>query len=262
VKAPTDVRRPDRREGADANTDVRPIAEVGARRGSEAVHGDAARAMFDRIAPMYDKVNRWMSAGVDRRWRARAVAELARAPKGPVLDLCAGTMDLTALVAKQRTDDRLVALDFSPAMLEIGRHKVPRAEIVVGDATALRFRDGEFAAIVCGFGMRNLGDPRLGIREARRVLGPGGVFVTLEFFGPSHLATRAFHRSYARLMLPTVGGWLSGEPSAYRYLARSMAGFLTRSEYEQALRDAGFVRVRGHDLTLGVASIVRGEVPS
>jgi ubiquinone/menaquinone biosynthesis methyltransferase len=218
--------------------------------------------MFERIAPMYDVVNRLLSAGVDRRWRARAVAEVARGPKGPVLDLCAGTMDLTALLARQRPSDRVVALDFSPTMLETGRHKAPRAEIVVGDATALRFGDGEFAAVVCGFGMRNLGDPRLGVREARRVLGPGGVFVTLELFGPTRPATRAFHRSYARVMLPIVGGWLSGEPAAYRYLARSMAGFLTRAEYEQALRDAGFVGVRGYDLTLGVASIVRGEVPS
>lgn len=239
-----------------------PIPDVRARHGAEAAHGSAARAMFDRIAPTYDALNRVMSAGTDRRWRARAVAVLAGAPRGPVLDLCAGTMDLTALVARVRPDDRVVAVDFSPAMLEGGRHKVPTAEIVVADATALPFADGEFAAIICGFGMRNLSDLQAGVREARRVLRPGGVFVTLELFRASHLATRAFHRAYASVVLPVVGGWLSGDRGAYEYLARSMAGFLTRGEYARVLSDAGFASVRGTDLTMGVASIVRGEVPA
>jgi ubiquinone/menaquinone biosynthesis methyltransferase len=238
-----------------------PIPEVGARRGEETAHGDAARGMFERIAPTYDTINHVMSAGIDRRWRDKAVAALAPAP-GPVLDLCAGTMDLTALVARARPGERVVALDFSPAMLDAGRSKVPSAEVVVGDATALPFADGEFAAVVCGFGMRNLGDPARGVREARRVLRPGGVFVTLELFRPSRLATRAFHRAYARLVLPTVGGLLSGDRGAYRYLAKSMAGFLSRDEYEATLRTAGFALVRGVDLTLGVASIVSGQVPS
>jgi ubiquinone/menaquinone biosynthesis methyltransferase len=239
-----------------------PIADVHARRGEEGAHGSAARRMFDRIAPTYDTVNHVMSAGIDRRWRARTVAQLAAGLPGPVLDLCAGTMDLTALVARARPDDRIVAVDFSSAMLERGRSKAPRAETIVGDATALPFADGEFAGVVCGFGMRNLSDPRVGAREVLRVLRPGGVFVTLELFRPSRLITRAFHAAYARLVLPTLGGWLSGDRGAYEYLAKSMAGFLRRREYERALVDVGFSRVHGVDLTLGVASIVRAEVPS
>jgi ubiquinone/menaquinone biosynthesis methyltransferase len=237
-----------------------PIAELDARRGEEATHGSAARRMFERIAPTYDLLNRLMSAGIDRRWRARAIAEVASAPSGPVLDLCAGTMDLTAMLARERPHERLVAVDFSPAMLEAGRRKAPRAEVVVADATALPFADGEFAAVLCGFGMRNLADPRAGAREALRVLRPGGVFVTLELFRPTRAATRAFHRAYASVVLPTVGGWLSGDRHAYEYLARSMAGFFTREEYERALAEVGFGRVRGVDLTLGVASVVSGQV--
>ncbi len=239
-----------------------PIPEVAARRGEEAHHAEAARGMFDRIAPTYDAINRVLSVGTDARWRARAVARVGAAPPGPVLDLCAGTMDLTALLARARPLDRVVALDFSAAMLEEGKHKAPRAEVVVGDATALPFADGEFAAAVCGFGMRNLGDVAAGVREARRVLRPGGVFVTLELFRPSRLVTRAFHGTYARFVMPALGGLLSGDRGAYRYLARSMGTFLTRPRYEQTLRDAGFTRVGGTDLTLGVASIVWGEVPS
>lgn len=237
-----------------------PVADVRARGGAEAAHGSAARRMFDRIAPTYDVLNRVMSAGLDARWRARAIAEVAAAPPGPVLDLCAGTMDLTAMLARVRPHDRVVALDFSASMLELGRHKAPHAEVVVGDAAALPFADGTFAAIVCGFGMRNLADPAAGAREAARVLRPGGRFVTLELFRPTRLATRAFHGTYARFVLPALGGWLSGEPGAYRYLARSMGTFYTRAEYERVLGNAGFVRVRGRELTLGVASIVCGEV--
>ena len=238
-----------------------PVPDLRERRRDEAAHDAAARSMFERIAPTYDVLNRLMSAGIDGRWRARAVRELERAPAGPVLDLCAGTMDFTALLARARPGERVVALDFSAAMLEAGRAKAPSAEVVVGDATALPFEDATFAAVVCGFGMRNLGDPARGVREARRVLRRGGVFVTLELFRPTRLATRAFHRAYASVVLPRLGGWLSGDRAAYDYLARSMAGFFTRAEYEDALRDAGFARVGGRDLTLGVASIVRGEVP-
>lgn len=236
-----------------------PIPDVRARSGAEASHESAARGMFERIAPTYDALNRILSAGVDRRWRARAIAEVRKAPAGPVLDLCAGTMDLTALLAGDLPAERIVALDFSPKMLEAGRHKAPGAEVVVGDAMALPFEDATFAAVVCGFGVRNFADPSRGAREALRVLRPGGVFVTLELFRASRPVTRAFHRVYAQVVLPAVGGVVSGDPGAYRYLARSMAGFLTRGEYEGMLETVGFASVRGFDLTLGIASIVCGR---
>jgi ubiquinone/menaquinone biosynthesis methyltransferase len=163
-------------------------------------------------------------------------------------------------VARARPNERLVAVDFSRGMLDAGRHKAPRAEVVVADATALPFADATFAGVVCGFGIRNLADPPRGACEVRRVLRPGGVFVTLELFRPTRFAPRAFHRAYASLVLPAMGGWLSGDRSAYDYLARSMAGFLTRDEYERLLRGSGFTDVRAFDLTLGVASIVRAQV--
>jgi ubiquinone/menaquinone biosynthesis methyltransferase len=239
-----------------------PIADVRARRGEEEAHGAAARGMFERIAPTYDLLNRVLSAGTDERWRARALDELERAPTGPILDLCAGTMDLAARVERQRPGERVVAVDFSAAMLEKGRRKAPCTEAIVADALALPFEGATFAGVVCGFGMRNLSDLERGLAEVRRVLRPGGVFVTLELFRPVRWATRAFHGAYARAVLPAVGGLLSGDGGAYRYLARSMAGFLSRVEYEDALRAAGFRRVHGRDLTLGVASVVRAEVPS
>lgn len=239
-----------------------PIAEPSRRHEHEREHGAAVREMFDRIAPTYDALNRVMSAGIDRRWRKKAVSLLAKAPDGPVLDLCAGTMDLTALVAERMPGRRLVASDFAAHMLERGKHKVPGAERVVADAMSLPFEDASFSGVICGFGIRNVSDTGRAAREALRVLRPGGVFVTLEFFKPSRTVTRLFHDAYAKHVLPAVGGLVSGDRAAYEYLAKSMGAFLTRGEYESLLAEAGFSRVTGKDLTLGVAAIVTGEVPS
>lgn len=243
-----------------SSTPGAPIAQVAARAVDEGTHATAVRAMFDRIAPTYDRLNRVLSAGIDVAWRKRAVrAALRGAPRGAILDLCAGTMDLTVLLADARPNERIVAADFAPQMLDAGRAKVPRAERVVADALELPFRDGEFSVVVCGFGVRNLADPARGAREVRRVLARGGIFVVLEFFRPTSLVTRAFHTAYARGVLPAVGGMISGDRAAYAYLAESMNGFLSREEYERQLVTAGFANVTGEDLTLGVASIVRAE---
>jgi ubiquinone/menaquinone biosynthesis methyltransferase len=242
--------------------DEKLLPDVQDRQADGGGHASAVRTMFGRIAPTYDLLNHVLSGGLDILWRRRAVRLLSKAKPGPVLDLCAGTMDLAVLLDRARPHDRLIAADFSREMLERGKLKVPRAEVVVADAQRLPFEDGEMTAVVCGFGVRNVADPLRAIREVRRVLAPGGAFVTLEFFRPETATARSLHRAYASLVLPWVGGVLSGDRRAYDYLARSMKGFLSRGEYEAALKGAGFTRVRGEDLSLGVASLVYAEVPS
>ncbi len=238
------------------------VPDVSARAATATGHANAVRRMFDRISPTYDLLNRLLSFGIDRRWRTHALDELARdLPEGPLVDLCAGTLDLSAAMHARFPGRSLFSLDFARDMLVAGRSKAASAKLVVADAMRLPLRSGSVAGMVCGFGMRNLAEPSAGMREVARVLAPGGVFIVLEFFRPTRLPTRVFHAVYARVVLPTLGRIISGDAEAYRYLSRSMQGFLSREEFAGALRDAGFEKVQAFDLTLGIASVVRGVRP-
>ena len=219
----------------------------------------AVQSMFDRIAPTYDALNRVLSLGIDQAWRRRAIALLGDIGSRPVLDVCAGTLDLAQLA--ERAGARVTASDFSQAMLDRGRGKLSQsATLVCADALALPFGDGSFAGVTNGFGLRNLDDTRRGLAEARRVLRPGGRLVVLDFFRPRRAVTRAVQALYNRKVLPLVGGALSGDRAAYAYLADSIERFHSREEVEQLAREVGFARAFGEDLTLGVAAIVVCEV--
>lgn len=240
--------------------------DVHARLGAHADdHARAVRSMFDRISPRYDLLNRLLSLGIDRSWREEAIRQLLdRLPRGPVGDLCAGTLDLSRSLERALAPDTrpLLSLDFSAEMLIRGQAKVStRTRLVVGDSMALPLASGSMAGLVCGFGFRNLADPVQGLREAFRCLKPGGSLVVLEFFRPARLDTKLFHRIYASVVLPTVGSVVSGDQRAYKYLAASMEGFLSQAEFAKAMTDVGFRSVRAVDLTLGVASILRGNKP-
>ena len=242
-----------------------PEPDLAARADAPVEHANGNREMFDRIAPSYDRMNKMMSLGIDRRWRARTVGMLRRvldASKDPaVLDLCAGTMDLAAAIETSYPTARVIACDASPKMLAGGASKVKRVEAVVGDALALPFADASFDAVVCGFGVRNLADLGKGMREVHRVLRPGGIFLTLELFQPRAATTRIVHGAGLKYVLPVMGAAFAGDRDAYAYLADSMAGFVTRPAYETMLADEGFARVNAVDLTLGMLAIVEGTRP-
>jgi ubiquinone/menaquinone biosynthesis methyltransferase len=215
----------------------------------------AVRAMFDRIAPSYDLLNRVMTLQVDQRWRARMVAALHLRPGETLLDLCAGTMDVAARAARRTPGLRVVGADFSLPMLSRGAAKtgLPAAQ---ADALALPFGPARFDAATVAFGVRNLESLDRGLSELRRVLRPGGRLGVLEFFRAESRGSRFVHGAYNRLALPVLGRLLSPDPEAYRYLVESMERFASRPEFEDACRRAGFSEVRGETLFPGVCGLV------
>jgi demethylmenaquinone methyltransferase/2-methoxy-6-polyprenyl-1,4-benzoquinol methylase len=223
---------------------------------SGALRPDEVRGMFDRIAPVYDLMNRVMTAGLDRRWRRLAVREVVW-PGDRVLDSCCGTGDLA--VEAERRGGRVVALDFSERMLERARRKSGTIEWVQGDALTLPYGDGEFDAVTCGFGVRNLADLEGGLREAARVLRPGGKIAVLEITRPRGLL-RPFFRLWFDLLVPLAGKVLPGG-KAYTYLPASVRRFPGPEDLAALFVSAGFENVRFKLLGAGSVALHVAERP-
>lgn len=219
--------------------------------------------MFDRIAERYDFLNRVLSFGTDIGWRRRALARCDIRPGAAVLDVGAGTGDLTlAAVARGA---HVVAVDLSPGMLAVlGRrtHAAHAARVVaiVANAEALPLPDGSVDRIITGFTVRNVGDLPRALREFRRVLRPGGRAVILELSHPPSAAFARLYAFYFDRIAPAVAALLGGDREAYRYLPRSLRPFPDAERLAGLLRDAGFARVAYERLTFGIAAIHSAEV--
>jgi demethylmenaquinone methyltransferase / 2-methoxy-6-polyprenyl-1,4-benzoquinol methylase len=211
---------------------------------------DAVRRMFDRIAPVYDAMNRTMTAGLDRRWR-RLTAEAVVRPGDRVLDACCGTGDLA--VAAARAGGRVTGLDFSEPMLERARRKAPELEWVRGDLLALPFDDATFDAATVGFGVRNVEDLERAVRELRRVLRPGGRVGVLEITRPQG-PLALFYRVWFDGVVPLIGKLLPGG-SAYTYLPASVRRFPGPDELAAVMGDAGFADVGFRLLAGGIVAL-------
>jgi demethylmenaquinone methyltransferase/2-methoxy-6-polyprenyl-1,4-benzoquinol methylase len=222
------------------------------------------RQIFSEIAPRYDLLNHVLSLNIDRSWRRKAIAELGvhRDPDGCYLDLCAGTLDVSAtLAAVPGFDGSVVGADFAEPMLRAGLPKIRNAEIspVAADALELPFASASMAGAIVAFGIRNVSDLDASLAEVHRVLAPGGRFVILEFSMPRAPVVGAAYRFYSNNVLPTIGSLISGHRTAYRYLPRSVANFPVEEELGRRMTNAGFVAVRWRSLTFGVAAIHVGE---
>ena len=205
---------------------------------SGSLASDDVRGMFDRIAPVYDAMNRVMTAGLDRRWRRRTIAAAVR-PGDRVLDACCGTGDLA--VAAERMGAVVTGLDFSPAMLERARRKSSRIEWVEGDLLALPFADGSFDAATVGFGVRNVADLDAAVSELRRVLRPGGRLAILEIT-QARGVLRPFFSLWFDRVVPVLGKVLPGG-KAYTYLPASVRRFPGAEELAAQLERDGFEQV-------------------
>ena len=220
------------------------------------LRADDVRTMFDRIAPVYDAMNRIMTAGLDRRWRRETVAEVVRSGDR-VLDACCGTGDLA--VAAARAGGTVTGLDFSEAMLERARRKEPSIEWVRGDLLALPFEDGAFDSATVGFGIRNLEDVDGTLSELRRVLRSGGRLGILEITRPSGVI-RHFYGLWFDRVVPLLGKVLPGG-SAYAYLPASVRRFPGPEELAELLRQAGFEDVRYRLFAGGIVALHTGAAP-
>jgi len=248
-----------------SNTDADSVQRAEA---AAAGHGkrDYVQRMFSDIAPRYDLLNHVLSLNIDRAWRRRALRALrwTDAPAGAYLDLCAGTLDVGAMLVRQSGfAGRVIGADFAVPMLRHGAGKAPRDRLapVGADALALPLADATIDGAIVAFGIRNVADLDAGLREVRRVLRPGARFVILEFSTPPSRLVRAGYHAYFHHVLPAVGRLVSGHGSAYTYLPMSVATFPTEQALADRLRAAGFADVTWERVSFGIAAIHVGRAP-
>lgn len=214
--------------------------------------------MFDAIAGRYDFLNHFLSVGLDRRWRTRAIAELHLPANARVLDLCTGTADLAIEAATTGPGVTVVGVDFAGLMLQHALQKLRARRLdrvvtlVRGDATRVPVRDQWADAATIGFGIRNVMHPENALRELARVLKPGGRLAILEFGEPRVPGIRGLYNLYFRVVLPRLGRVVSKHQSAYSYLPASVGAFPPPPEFAATISSHGFSEVRAVPLTFGI----------
>jgi demethylmenaquinone methyltransferase/2-methoxy-6-polyprenyl-1,4-benzoquinol methylase len=220
--------------------------------------------MFDAIAPTYDRLNHMLSFGLDIRWRKKAIGLLREKEGGRILDIAAGSGDVSLELLSIRPS-KVVGIDFSLNMLRVFQAKIRARgaesviEVVSGDALSLPFSDGTFDATIVAFGIRNFADRLRSLKEMHRVLAGGGLSLILELSRPTAPVLAQMYDLYARVGLPLVGRIISRHTSAYRYLPDSIAQFPDRSEFLQLIHEAGFAEARALPLTFGASTVYLGR---
>ena len=214
--------------------------------------------LFDNIAPEYDKLNHILSLNIDKGWRQKAVREIVDCPTPlTVLDVACGTGDFAIEIAKKAAkESKITGIDLSEGMMRIGREKIAAAGLNIvleqGDCEALKYDDNSFDRISVGFGVRYFEHLSKGLEEMHRVLKEGGKLVILELSVPSNAFVRWCYKLYFLKILPTIGGWISGNRGAYEYLPASVLHFPAPDKFIAMLHQAGFAQVQHKALTMGI----------
>ena len=216
--------------------------------------------MFDHIAPKYDFLNHFLSLGIDKLWRKKAIRILKTYNPETLLDVATGTGDF-AIEASKMKPKEIVGLDISGKMLQIGEQKVKRRGLeniinfMKGDSENMPFEEQSFDAVISAFGVRNFENLQKGLSEFSRVLKPGGVTIILEFSKPKSFPFKQLYNFYFLHILPFIGGKVSKDTSAYNYLPESVMAFPEDRDFLNILADTGFSKLKQHRLTFGIATI-------
>lgn len=216
--------------------------------------------MFNNIAGRYDFLNHFLSLGIDKGWRKKAIAEIVKTNPKTVLDVATGTGDMAIAVATAHPC-KITGLDIADQMLEFGRVKINAQNLQelismqTGDSEAMPFKEGEFDAVMCAYGVRNFENLEAGLKEMCRVMRPGGKLVILEFSHPTSVPVRIGYKFYCRFIMPTIGKWFSKNKHAYSYLYESVEAFPYGERFCKILSNCGFREAKANPLTLGTTTI-------
>lgn len=225
---------------------------------------EAVSEMFNGISEKYDLANRLLSLGIDKSWRKKITAALPQRPNLRLLDLATGTGDQLLSLMESGKIAYALGIDIAEEMVKIGKKKAaltPFADAIdmeVASALSIPAKESAFDCATISFGIRNVADPSLCLREMHRVLSPGGKALILEFSLPRNLLIRQLHLLYLRHVVPTVGGMVSGQKAAYRYLNKTIEDFPYGTAFTALMEEAGFVHVEALPLTFGVATLYIG----
>jgi demethylmenaquinone methyltransferase/2-methoxy-6-polyprenyl-1,4-benzoquinol methylase len=219
--------------------------------------------MFDNISHRYDFLNHFLSLGIDKGWRKKAIQYLKPFQPKQLLDVATGTGDF-AIQALALNPEKIIGIDISAGMLEVGKRKIvdrhvsDRIELMLGDSENLPFEDGKFDAVTVAFGVRNFENLERGLREINRVLKPNGQLVVLEFSKPQKFPFRQVYNFYFKFVLPKIGRAISSDKAAYTYLPESVEAFPDGEKFLHILNIVGFKHAKCRTLTFGISSIYTG----
>jgi demethylmenaquinone methyltransferase/2-methoxy-6-polyprenyl-1,4-benzoquinol methylase len=241
-----------------AHDDIKPF------QGSNLEKKEQVAEMFNNIAFKYDFLNRFLSAGIDVRWRKKAINRLKDIQPEKILDVATGTADVALMAYKLLQPKKITGIDISEGMLKIGQQKIQKAGLAnsislqVGDSENLSFEDGSFDGITVAFGVRNFQNLEKGLHEMHRVLRPGGKLVVLEFSRPKQRLFKSFYHFYMNVVTPGVGKLFSKNKDAYQYLNESVQAFPERNDFIKLMNGAGFKNTLYKPLTMGICCIYEG----
>jgi demethylmenaquinone methyltransferase/2-methoxy-6-polyprenyl-1,4-benzoquinol methylase len=220
--------------------------------------------MFDNISHRYDFLNHFLSLGIDKGWRKKAIKLLEPLKPRTILDVATGTGDF-AIQALSLNPHKVVGIDISEGMLAVGRKKIAarqlssQVELFSGDSENIPFKENNFDAVTVAFGVRNFENLERGLTEIYRVIKPGGMVVVLEFSRPRTFPFRQVYSFYFKFILPKIGRFISSDKAAYTYLPESVEAFPDGEDFLQCLKAVGFKNTKCRALTFGISSIYSGS---